>query len=67
MIKTDSDSLGESEKNSPVPPAAAMGAFPMLLVPAFAVPVSMLLHVLCLVRLHEEVRLVSGPLARPAQ
>ncbi len=43
-----------------VPPAAAMGVFPMILVPAFAVPVSVLLHVLVLVRLLREVRLGSG-------
>ena len=33
------------------PPAAAMGALPMILVPAFAVPVSVLLHLLALGRL----------------
>lgn len=34
-----------------VPPAAAMGALPMILVPAFAVPVSVIIHVLALRRL----------------
>lgn len=34
-----------------VPAAAPMGAFPLILVPAFAVPVSLLLHVLVLRRL----------------
>jgi hypothetical protein len=34
-----------------VAPAAAMGVFPMILVPAFAVPVSALLHLLALRRL----------------
>ncbi|MGH7518116.1 MAG: hypothetical protein ACREOC_11710 [Gemmatimonadales bacterium] len=43
-----------------VPPAAAMGAFPMILVPTFAVPVSALLHLLALARLLREVRLGSG-------
>jgi hypothetical protein len=34
-----------------VPPSAAMGVFPLILVPAFAVPVSVLLHLLTLGRL----------------
>ncbi|MFL5493413.1 MAG: hypothetical protein ACJ8DC_03410 [Gemmatimonadales bacterium] len=34
-----------------VPPAAAMGAFPMILVPLFAVPLSIILHVIALGRL----------------
>jgi hypothetical protein len=34
-----------------VPSAAALGVFPMTLVPALAVPVSIMLHVLALVRL----------------
>ena len=34
-----------------VPPVPAMGVFPLILVPAFAVPVSVLLHVLALARL----------------
>ncbi len=49
-----------------VPPAAAMGTFPLILVPALAVPLSMLLHFLCLANLLKEVRLTSGPLAKPA-
>lgn len=36
-----------------VPAAAVMGAFPMLLVPAFLVPVSIILHVLAMVRLRK--------------
>ena len=39
-----------------VPPAAAMGAFPMILVPMFAVPLSIMLHVLGLARLAGEAR-----------
>jgi hypothetical protein len=39
---------------SPVPPAAAMGVFPMVLVPTFAVPVSVLLHLLALGKLRRE-------------
>jgi hypothetical protein len=34
-----------------LPPAGAMGVFPLILVPAFAVPVSVMLHVLALSRL----------------
>lgn len=37
-----------------VPSAAAMGVFPMILVPGFAVPVSLLLHVVALSRLLRE-------------
>ena len=48
-----------------VPPAPAMGVFPMILVPAFAVPVSVLLHLLALGRLLREAGL--GPrVAAPA-
>jgi hypothetical protein len=50
----------------PVPPAAAMGAFPLILVPTFAVPVSVLLHLLALARLLREVRLGSGLVAKAA-
>jgi hypothetical protein len=39
-----------------VPPAPAMGVLPMFLVPAFAVPMSLLLHVLALGRLLREIR-----------
>ncbi len=37
-----------------VPPSGVMGIFPMILVPAFAVPVSVLLHLLALGRLARE-------------
>jgi len=51
------------ELGSRVPPAAAMGAFPMILVPTFAVPLSIILHVIALVRLRHvrtvDVRLVA--------
>jgi hypothetical protein len=40
-----------------VPPAAAMGVFPLILVPTFAVPVSILLHLLGLIRLTGESRI----------
>jgi len=46
-----------------VQPAAAMGIFPMFLVPAFAVPVSVLLHLIALGRLRREVRTRSGRVA----
>jgi hypothetical protein len=49
-----------------VPPVAVMGVFPMILVPAFAVPVSVLLHVLVLGRLLREVRLGSRPVRQTA-
>jgi hypothetical protein len=39
-----------------VPPAGTMGVFPMILVPTFAVPVSVLLHLLALGRLRRESR-----------
>jgi hypothetical protein len=42
------------ELGARVPPAAAMGVFPMILVPTFAVPVSVLLHLLVLGRLWRE-------------
>jgi hypothetical protein len=41
------------ELGSSVPPAAAMGVFPMILVPTFAVPVSVLLHLLALAKLRQ--------------
>jgi hypothetical protein len=48
-----------------VPAAAAMGVFPMILVPMFGVPVAVLLHVLALGRLLRErrprARLVPWP------
>jgi hypothetical protein len=40
-----------------VPPAAAMGVYPMILVPTFAVPLSVILHVLALARLRHSRRL----------
>jgi hypothetical protein len=40
-----------------VPPSGAMGVFPLILVPTFAVPVSVMLHVLGLVRLTGESRI----------
>jgi hypothetical protein len=47
-----------------VPPAAAMGVLPMMLVPVFAVPMSVMMHVLALVRLirraHGSPRLVPA-------
>lgn len=50
-----------------VPPVAVMGAFPMFLVPAFAVPVSVLLHLLALGRLARPARLgwFGGAGAKP--
>jgi hypothetical protein len=47
------------ELGTRVPPAGAMGTFPMILVPTFAVPVSVLLHSLALGRLSREVRFGS--------
>ena len=41
----------------PVPPAPAMGVFPLVLVPTFAVPVSITLHLLGLIRLAGETRI----------
>jgi hypothetical protein len=49
-----------------VAPAAAMGVFPMILVPTFAVPVSVLLHLFALARLRREVPLGSGLAQRAA-
>jgi hypothetical protein len=39
-----------------VAPAAAMGIFPLILVPTFAVPVSVLLHLIALARLRGEIQ-----------
>ena len=47
-----------------VPPAAAMGVFPLLLVPTFAVPLGVMLHVFGLIRLAGEARLGVQPVAR---
>jgi hypothetical protein len=47
-----------------VPPAAAMGVFPLIVIPTFAVPVAVLLHVLALGRLRKggvDSGLVSTP------
>jgi hypothetical protein len=49
-----------------VPPAAAMGTFPLILVPTFAVPISVLLHLLGLARLTRGVRLGSPLVAKAA-
>jgi hypothetical protein len=43
-----------------LPPAGAMGVFPLILVPTFAVPVSVVLHLLALSRLIREIRLGSS-------
>ncbi len=40
-----------------VPPAAAMGIFPMILVPIYAVPLSIMLHVIALGRLRQSAHL----------
>lgn len=50
-----------------VPPAPAMGAFPLILVPMFAVPVSVMLHLLALARLLREVRVGSGLVPKVAR
>lgn len=49
-----------------VAPAAGMGVFPLILVPTFAVPVSVLLHLLALGRLRRQVRLGPGLVPKPA-
>ena len=51
------------ELGARVPPAPAMGVFPLVLVPLFAVPVSVLLHVLSLARLAADRRPVARPMA----
>jgi hypothetical protein len=48
-----------------VPPAAAMGALPMILVPTFAVPASLLIHVLALARLRSPQLHAVPTAARP--
>lgn len=56
------------ELGSRFAPAAAMGVFPLFVVPAFAVPVSVLLHLIALGRLLGDVRLGSGRAPwRPAE
>ena len=52
---------------SRVPPAAALGVFPLILVPTFVVPISVLLHLLALARLRHDARLRSGLVAQPAR
>jgi hypothetical protein len=47
-----------------VPPAAAMGVFPLVLVPTFAVPISIMLHLLGLIRLTGEARIGVQPAPR---
>jgi hypothetical protein len=49
-----------------LPPAPAMGIFPLILVPTFAVPVSVLLHLLALGRLRRRVRIESGLVPKAA-
>jgi hypothetical protein len=48
------------ELGARVPSAAAMGVFPMLLVPTFAVPLSVLLHLIALGRLRRDAGLCTG-------
>ena len=43
-----------------VPPVAAMGALPMIIVPTFAVPASTIIHVIALERLRRDLRLRAG-------
>jgi hypothetical protein len=50
-----------------VPPAPAMGIFPLILVPTFAVPVSVLLHLLALGRFRSRVRIESGLVPKAAK
>ena len=52
---------------TPVPPAAAMGVFPMVLVPAFAVPISVMLHVFALGGVLREIRFPRGLVPKPAR
>jgi hypothetical protein len=49
-----------------VAPSAAMGVFPMILVPTFAVPVSVLLHLLALGRLQRDMPVASGLVPKAA-
>jgi hypothetical protein len=48
---------------SRLPAAAAMGAFPLILVPIFAVPLSVILHVIALARLRRGAAADSGVMA----
>jgi hypothetical protein len=47
-----------------VPPAAAMGVFPLVVIPTFAVPMGIMLHVLGLIRLAGESRVGVQPIPR---
>jgi hypothetical protein len=58
--------LLEPELGPRVPPAAAMGVYPMILVPVFAVPLSMLLHVIALPRVVREMRVGQRLLPKAA-
>jgi hypothetical protein len=49
-----------------VPAAAAMGVYPLILVPTFAVPVAVLLHLVALRRLRQSRRPVTGAAANLA-
>jgi hypothetical protein len=49
-----------NEPGTRVPPAPAMGVFPLILVPIFAVPMSAMIHVIALGRLRGEYRLHAG-------
>ena len=50
-----------------LPSAAAMGVFPMILVPTFAVPVSVLLHLLALAQLRREIGFGSALMPKLAR
>ena len=54
------------ELGSRVPSAAAMGVFPLILVPTFAVPLSVILHVTALARLRHGARADARLVARTA-
>ena len=54
------------ELGSRVPSAGAMGAYPLILVPTFAVPLSVILHVISLVRLRHAPSARSRLVARTA-
>jgi hypothetical protein len=47
-----------------VPPAAAMGVFPLVVIPTFAVPIGIMLHVLGLIRLAGASRVAVRPVPR---
>jgi hypothetical protein len=54
------------ELGSRVPSAAGMGVFPLILVPTFAVPLSVILHVIALARLRHGTRAKARLVARTA-